>query len=54
MFASRHVGRQIQPLLNTPIPVSRPFDRVGVDVIQLPKTIKENKYPVVLMDYLTK
>ena len=53
MFASRHVGRQIQPLL-TPIPVSRPFDRVGVDVIQLPKTIKENKYAVVFMDYLTK
>ena len=51
--ASRHVGRQIRPLL-TPIPVSGPFDRVGFDVIQLPKTSKGNKYSVVFMDYLTK
>ena len=51
--ASHHVGRQIRPLL-TPNPVSRPFDRVVVNVIQLPKTTKGNMYAVVFMDYLTK
>ena len=32
----------------------RPFDRVGVDVLQLPKTSTGNRYAVVFMDYLTK
>ena len=34
--ASRRVGNAMTPPL-TPIPVSGPFDRVGVDVIQFPK-----------------
>ena len=38
----------------TPIPVSGPFQRVGVDVVQLPKTKNGNQYAVVFMDYLTK
>lgn len=31
-----------------------PFDRVGVDVIQYPKSSKGNQYAVVFVDYLTK
>ena len=38
----------------TPIPVSGPFDRVGVDVIQFPKSHSGNQYAVVFVDYLTK
>ena len=38
----------------TPIPVSGPFDRVGIDVVQLPRSSKGNQYAVVFMDYLTK
>ena len=51
--ATRQAGRAVKPLL-TPIPVGGPFDRVGVDVVQLPVTQKGNKYAVVFMDYLTK
>ena len=51
--ATRQAGRAVKPLL-TPIPVGGPFDRVGVDVVQLPVTRKGNKYAVVFMDYLTK
>ena len=51
--ASRHVGRAVKPPL-TPIPVSGPFDRLGVDVIQFPKSFNENQYAVVFVDYLTK
>ena len=45
--------KAVKPLL-TPIPVSGSFDRIGVDVIQFPKSAKGNMYAVVLMDYLTK
>ena len=38
----------------TPIPVSGPFDRVGVDVVQFPTSYNGNKYAVVFVDYLTK
>lgn len=38
----------------TPIPVSGPFDRVGVDVIQFPRSRRGNQYAVVFVDYLTK
>ena len=38
----------------TPIPVSGPFDRVGVDVIQFPKSYLGNQYAIVFVDYLTK
>ena len=51
--ASRNIGSPVRPPL-TPIPVGGPFDRVGVDVLQLPKTKRGNKYAVVFMDYLTK
>ena len=40
--ASRSVGSPVRPPL-TPIPVGGPFDRVGVDVLQLPKTKRGNK-----------
>ena len=51
--AARNVGRAVKPPL-TPIPVNEPFDRVGIDVLQLPKTRQGNHYAVVFMDYLTK
>lgn len=51
--ASRRIGRPEKPPL-TPIPVSGPFDRVGVDVIQFPMSFDGNRYAVVFMDYLTK
>ena len=50
---SRSVGRQTKPLL-TPIPVSGPFDRVGVDVLKFPKSSQGNQYAVVFVDYLMK
>ena len=37
-----------------PIPVGGPFERIGVDVLQLTPTQNGNKYAVVFMDYLTK
>ena len=46
--ATRHVGHRVVPPL-TPIPVGGPFDRMGVDVVQLPK-----QYAVVFVDYMTK
>ena len=51
--ATRQVGKPIHPFLS-PIPVSGPFDRVGVDIIQFPPSSKGNKYAIVFMDYLTK
>ena len=51
--ASRQVGQATKPPLS-PIPVSGPFDLVGVDVIKFPKSQKGNQYAVVSMDYLTK
>ena len=51
--ATRQIGQATRPLL-TPIPVSGPFDRMGVDVIQFPTSHSGNKYAVVFMDYLTK
>ena len=51
--ASRQVGKPIHTPL-TPITVTGPFDRIGIDVIKFPKSSKGNKYAVVVMDYLTK
>ena len=51
--ATRSPGLPIRPPL-TPIPVNGPFDRVGVDVLQLSKTRQGNCYAIVFMDYLTK
>ena len=51
--ASQQVRQATKPPLS-PIPVSGPFDLVGVDVIKFPKSQKGNQYAVVFMDYLTK
>ena len=42
-----------KPLLH-PIPVQRPFQIMGVDIMELPKTKKGNQYVVVFQDFLTK
>ena len=47
--ATCSVGKSIKPSL-TPIHVSGPFDRVGVDVLQLPKS----SHTLLFVDYLTK
>ena len=47
------VGRQKPPPLH-PIPVQRPFQIIGLDVMDIPKTVKGNKHVVVFQDYLTK
>ena len=39
---------------DTAIPVAGPFDWVGVDVTQFPKSYEGNQYAVVFVDYLTK
>ena len=46
-------GRISRPPLH-PIPESRPFQIVGVDIMDLPKTAEGNKHVVVFQDYLTK
>ena len=51
--ATHSTGRAVRPPL-TPIPVAGPFDRVGVDVIQFPRSHHGNQYAVVFVDYLTK
>ena len=47
------MGKPIKPYL-TPIPVTGPFDRVGVDVIKFPCSSQGKRYAVVFIDYLTK
>lgn len=42
------------PATHSNTPVSGPFDRVGVDVIQFPRSASDNQYAVVFVDYLTK
>ena len=51
--ATRQPGRAFKPPL-TPIPVGGAFDRLGVDVIQFPRSKNGNRYAVVFVDYLTK
>ena len=46
-------GRPLRPNLQQ-IPVGGPFNRVGVDVLQLPPTYNGNRYAIVFSDYLTK
>ena len=53
MCATRNVSQAVK-LPMTPIPVAGPFDRIGIDVIQFPKTSPRNQYAVVFIDYLTK
>ena len=50
---TRQAGSAVRAPL-TPIPVAGPFDRVGVDIIQFPKSHRGNQYAVVFVDYLTK
>ena len=51
--ATRSVGRAVRlPLV--PIPVSGPFDQIGVDVVQFPTSAKGNRYAIVFINYLTK
>ena len=46
-------GRPGHPPLK-PIPMSRPFQRMGIDIIDLPKTNQRNKHVIVVQDFLTK
>ena len=46
-------GRHYRAPLH-PIPVSRPFQIVGVDILELPATDRGNKYVLVFQDFLTK
>ena len=46
-------GKCTKPPLH-PIPVSKPFQIVGVDVMDLPMTADGNKHMVVFQDYFTK
>ena len=45
-------GRQHRPPLR-PIPVTRPFQKIGVDIMDLPCTERGNKHVVVFQDMLT-
>ena len=46
-------GRQHRPPLR-PIPVERPFQKIGVDIMDLPCTERGNKHVVVFQDMFTK
>lgn len=46
-------GRRTVPPLR-PIQVGEPFERVGVDILEMPLTEKGNRYVVVFLNYLTK
>ena len=46
-------GRRSRPPLQ-PIPVGGPFQRLGVDILEMPLTAQGNRYIVVFIDYLTK
>ena len=46
-------GRRQRPKLQ-PIPVGGPFHTVGVDVLQLPRSLEGNQYAIVFVDYLRK
>ena len=49
----RGAGHRNKPPLK-PIEVGGPFERVGVDILEMPPTERENRYIVVFVDYLTK
>ena len=46
-------GRTIKPPLH-PIPVSRPFQILGIDIMDLPLTERGNKHVIVIQDLFTK
>lgn len=45
--------REKQPPLH-PIAVQRPFQIWGIDIMELPRTIKGNRYVIVTQEFLTK
>ena len=47
------VGRRLKPPLH-PIPIQRPFQILGIDVMDLPLTEKGNRHVVVIQDLFTK
>ena len=47
------IGREKWPSLH-PIPMKRPFQIRGTDIMELPKTAKGNKYVIMMQDFLTK
>lgn len=52
---SRHAGPATSTTVPmTPIPVGGPFERMGVDVLKLPKSYSGKQYAVVFVEYLTK
>ncbi len=51
--AYRGGGRRSKPPLRS-IPVGGPFERVGVDLMEMPLTMQGNRYVIVFVDYLTK
>ncbi len=53
LFAYGGGGRRAKPPLRS-IPVGGPFERVGVDIMELPLTLQGNRYVLVFLDYLTK
>ena len=46
-------GQQHRPPLH-PIPVQRPFQIIGVDIMDLPRTQQGNKHVIVFQDFFTK
>ena len=51
--AYRGSGHRSRPPLNS-LTVGDPFDRVGVDILEMPQTSNGNRYLVVFVEYLTK
>ena len=47
------MGRKNKPPVH-PIPTERPFQIIGVDIMELPVTTRGNKYVVVFPDLFTK
>jgi len=45
-FTGRHTGRKQKPLLQ-PIQMERPFQILGVDIVELPITSRGNQYVIV-------
>ena len=51
--AYRGTGRKVKPTL-APITVGGPFEKLGVDILEMPLTVNGNRHIIVFMDYLTK
>ena len=47
-------GGKVMQTSSHPIPVQRPFQIIGVDIMDLPMTIDGNSHVLVFQDYLTK